>query len=346
MLSAQGALEDGETENAQATLQDARAVAPTDQLRAEVDKALEILKKPPKSRGWFDAELRALYNPPEGNMMKTKALHGLKITDEPAGKVQAIFATLNVKDSDGDVTLPGAFKGNPPVRISAWNHASWGAGFMPVGKGTIREAGENAIFDGEFFMDTTQGRDAFHTVKALDELGEWSYGYDTLEAEPGTHEGEKVQFLKKQLVHEVSPVILGAGIGTRTLAMKSALGGKLAGDELRDALKTYTLEELLAALPVGDGQKLLEQLTHTDGLVKAAVDRLADVVALRVNDGKKLADDTKDAAEQLLATAERIREVLTIEPQQKATTISIEWREAKAREARALELLSQGATPS
>jgi hypothetical protein len=42
-----------------------------------------------------------------------------------------------------------------------------------------------------------------------------------LERSEGEFEGEQVQFLRRLKVHEVSPVMLGAGIGTRTTAIKA-----------------------------------------------------------------------------------------------------------------------------
>ena len=159
---------------------------------------------------------------------KQKALANLKITDAEKGEVEAVFATLGVVDYDGDVTVKGAFT-EEDVRISAYNHESW-KGALPVGKGTIREEGDKAVFKGRFFLDTTSGRDTFGVVKEMGELQEWSYGYDTLEAEPGTKEGQTVNFIKRQKVHEVSPVILGAGIDTGTVAVKAK---QLQSDLLR-----------------------------------------------------------------------------------------------------------------
>lgn len=155
--------------------------------------------------------------------MFTKALSGLKITDASEGRVQAVFATFDVKDHDGDVTLKGAF-GNQQVRISAYNHKSW-SGALPVGKGTISETGDGAVLDGQFFVNTTHGADTFETVKQMGDLQEWSYGYDVDDSERGTKDGAPVRFLKALTVHEVSPVLLGAGLGTRTLAAKSRQKG-------------------------------------------------------------------------------------------------------------------------
>lgn len=151
--------------------------------------------------------------------MKHKIIQA-KVDDGDEGTITAVFSTLNVIDSDGDVTLPGAFQDGQKVRLSAWNHQSWQTA-LPVGSGVINEVGEQAIFTGKFFLNTVAGRDTYETIKALDDLTEFSYGFDILEAEPGVMDGEDVQFLKGLNVHEVSPVIKGAGVGTRTLAIKS-----------------------------------------------------------------------------------------------------------------------------
>lgn len=156
---------------------------------------------------------------------KHKALPNLKVTNASKGEVEAVFATLNVIDSDGDVTLAGAFEDGAAVRISAYNHDSW-KGALPVGKGIIREEGNQAILKGQFFLDTTSGRDTFEVVKQMGGLQEWSYGYDVLVGEPGVLDNQRVQFLKLLKVHEVSPVILGAGVDTRTLAVKGRRPGR------------------------------------------------------------------------------------------------------------------------
>lgn len=48
--------------------------------------------------------------------MKTRKLKGLKIEDGSTGEVSAVFSTFNAKDSDGDVTVSGAFKDGQEVR--------------------------------------------------------------------------------------------------------------------------------------------------------------------------------------------------------------------------------------
>ncbi|MDI9885910.1 HK97 family phage prohead protease [Streptomyces sp. HNM0645] len=153
--------------------------------------------------------------------MDTKTLRGVEIKDESKGEVTAVFATLGVRDHDGDFTRDGAFTDGAPVRISAYGHKSWD-GLLPVGKGVIRIKGKKAILEGQFFMSTTHGRDTFETVKELSEAGlqEWSYGFDINEYSFGEEKGQQVRYLDRVTVHEVSPVLLGAGIGTRTLSAK------------------------------------------------------------------------------------------------------------------------------
>jgi hypothetical protein len=86
-----------------------------------------------------------------------KALSGLKITDATKGEVEAVIATLNVKDSDGDVTLKGAFEDGAEVQISAYNHKSWD-GALPVGKGTLTEAGDRVVMKGVSFSTQLPGK--------------------------------------------------------------------------------------------------------------------------------------------------------------------------------------------
>lgn len=151
-------------------------------------------------------------------MLERKAL-SIELKADAQGQFRAIFATFNVVDKDGDVTLPGAFKAGQEVRIAQWGH-NWGA--LPVGKGVINADQERAWVDGEFFLDTTPGKDTYTTVKGLGALQEWSYGFDVLGYEFGKHGNEDVRFLKAMDVHEVSPVMLGAGIGTGTESIKGS----------------------------------------------------------------------------------------------------------------------------
>lgn len=151
--------------------------------------------------------------------MNTKTFQAameIKADGQP-GEFRAVFSTFNVIDKDGDVTLPGAFKEGAPVRISYWGHR-WQD--LPVGRGVIHADDKKAWVDGQFFLDTQAGKETYLTVKNLGDLQEWSYGYDIQDSETGQFDGQDVRFLKAIEVAEVSPVMLGAGIDTRTESIK------------------------------------------------------------------------------------------------------------------------------
>jgi hypothetical protein len=152
------------------------------------------------------------------------------------GDVLVAFSRFNVIDSDGDVTFVGSMPLGKAIPMSAYGHTSWD-GALPTGKGTIGEKGDLGIFDGSFFMETDQGRNAYHTTKAMADLQEWSYGYNVIDGGPGTFDGKRVRELRKLDVFEVSPVLKGAGVGTGTLAIKS--GRPEAGASYAEVLSWY-----------------------------------------------------------------------------------------------------------
>src|SRR5688572_30413232 len=90
---------------------------------------------------------------------------------EDAGSVEAVFSTADVIDSDGDRVLSSAFQDGQRVPL-VWAH-DWA---RPVGRGIVRVEPLRAVFAGEFFLNTTWGKDAHGTVKGLGELQNWSFG--------------------------------------------------------------------------------------------------------------------------------------------------------------------------
>lgn len=170
--------------------------------------------------------------------MNTKALTRVEIKDVDRGEIAAVFSTCDVVDHDGDVTVKGAFEDGQPVAISAYGHASSYGTKPPVGKGSVRDLTTEAVMEGRFFLDTQDGHDTFTAVKELSEPDgpgqQWSYGYDVTDSEIGQFKGRRVRFLKGLWVSEVSPVLKGAGIDTRTLAAKAA---KQPNSEIATALR-------------------------------------------------------------------------------------------------------------
>ena len=215
--------------------------------------------------------------------MATKSvLSGVEIKAGSKGEVTAVFSTFNVIDKDGDVTLPGAFTEGEEVALSDYGHSIW-KGDRPVGNGRIRTTRSEAILEGQFFLNTTAGREAFETVKAMGERQEWSYGFDVLHApESGDFGGRKANFLKKLKVHEVSPVFQGAGIRTRTLAVKAAADAERAGlvtaSDYLAAIRPHETQVTKKAWDFADADRLIPDDVTIDDLraVHAYVNPLGD----------------------------------------------------------------------
>lgn len=140
---------------------------------------------------------------------------------DDSGQVEAVFSIFNSLDSDGDVVMPGAvksgFKNNQVPMV--WSH-KWD---MPIGKGTIKQDKDKAVFKGEFFMDTESGKEAYNLVKNMGDMQQWSFGYKVNDSEFAKADGQDsdARYLKDLTVYEVSPVLVGANQDTYTLAIKS-----------------------------------------------------------------------------------------------------------------------------
>jgi HK97 family phage prohead protease len=223
-------------------------------------------------------------------MPERKGLVAFEFKAEQEGSFRATFSRFNVIDRDGDVTVPGAFERGQEVRIAQWGH-NWGS--PVIGKGAIDFDDERAWVDGEFFLDTTAGKDTYLAVKNLGTLQEWSYGFAIKERSFGEFGDppQQVQFLRRLDVFEVSPVMIGAGIGTGTDAIK---GATLADESeavltavagLSDRLKS------LADLRAKEGRTLStanrERLkAHRESLRAIADDLDALLAATAPDDGK------------------------------------------------------------
>jgi hypothetical protein len=166
-------------------------------------------------------------------MTSKRLFESIEFKADGSGEFVAVFASRLVApgatitaadvDKDGDVTLKGAFTNGAPVIISAYEHGSWN-GALPVGKGTIAEEGDKAVVRGRFFTDTAAGADTYRVVKSLEEDGlqEWSYSLHDVKASRATVDGRTVRVLESIRVKEVSPVVIGAGIDTGTVSVKSS----------------------------------------------------------------------------------------------------------------------------
>lgn len=233
--------------------------------------------------------------------MDRKSLARVEVKDAAKGEVEAVFATLDVIDKDNDVTRKGAYTEGQEVVISSYNHKSW-EGALPVGVGTIHEVGNEVVMKGRFFLNTAAGREHFEVIKELGARQEWSYGFNVDQSEPGQHEGKSVRILQKMSVHEVSPVLRGAGVGTRTTSAKSF---KDELDETVDAVnEAIQSAERVVALRAEKGKGLSEvSKSSLDGL-KSAIEKLNTLLNTKETKSEdETSDDDINTQMAMLATS-------------------------------------------
>ena len=131
----------------------------------------------------------------------------LKGDGETKGQVKAVFSVFNTLDSDGDVVLPDAVRsgfksGDVPM---VWSH-KWD---MPIGKGKINKDKDKATFEGNFFMDTESGKEAYNLVKSMGDLQQWSFGFKVNDSEYGKYKKDgsddetDVRYLKDLSVYQI-----------------------------------------------------------------------------------------------------------------------------------------------
>ena len=157
-----------------------------------------------------------------------------------AGEFECSFATLNVKDHDGDVIPTGAV-GEQRAFFSAWQHNH---SEVPFGGGDIGERDGMAIMRGKLALsdDVELGpeiRRLHWLMNEFPDLFEFSFGFyvSSVEWRDGT------PYLLGLDIFEVSAVYRGAGIDTHLISVKY-LGHITATPEQYQSLKGPLTEML------------------------------------------------------------------------------------------------------
>lgn len=226
-----------------------------------------------------------------------------ELKQEAEGKVSAVFSVFNSLDSDGDVVLPGSIKsgfksGDVPM---VWAH-KWD---MPIGKGRIKEDDGKATFDGEFFMDTDSGQEAYKIVKNMGDMQQWSFGYRVNDAERApfksadSEDEQDARYLKDLTVFEVSPVLVGANQDTYTMAIKSnkELVEDLVEDEKKSVLGSgsFQKEEPEAEVPSEEPSDEPTEEVVEEEEKSITVDMLIENPALYLKELQKVRNSIKEA---------------------------------------------------
>ena len=245
-----------------------------------------------------------------------------ELKEEAEGKVSAVFSVFNSLDSDGDVVLPGSIKsgfksGDVPM---VWAH-KWD---MPIGKGRIKEDDGKATFDGEFFMDTDSGQEAYKIVKNMGDMQQWSFGYRVNDAERApfksadSEDEQDARYLKDLTVFEVSPVLVGANQDTYTMAIKSnkELVEDLVEEEKKSVLgsSSFQKEEPEAEVPSEEPSEEEEKSITVDELIENPALYLKELQAVR-DSIKEASIETQESeeievSEKSQTFSEQVKDVL------------------------------------
>src|SRR5210317_699814 len=209
--------------------------------------------------------------------------------------IEAVFSLFDTIDSDNDVTkansLRSGYTGNKVPLV--WNH-DWS---KVIGRGIIETDNQKAVFKG-YFLNTEAGKEAYETVKAMQDMQQFSYGFQVMKSSKGTHidsKGEEVpvRVLEDVKVWEVSPVLVGAQQNSFVQALKSGL--EPVDEEIKAEMQIESTEpevssETDASISKSSqqGMRLGEHAVTSLEELKAFTERIEDLASLRNSEKKTL----------------------------------------------------------
>lgn len=230
--------------------------------------------------------------------------------------IEAVFSLFDTIDSDNDVTksnaLRSGYTGNKVPLV--WNH-DWS---KVIGRGIIETDNQKAVFKG-YFLNTEAGKEAYETVKAMQDMQQFSYGFQVMKSSKGTHidsKGEEVpvRVLEDVKVWEVSPVLVGAQQNSFVQALKSGL--ESFDEEIDTPDGQEPEDEKYKKCSYGkDGkcakEKGLEISSETDASVSKSSQQ-----------GMRLGEHAVASLEELKAFTERIEDLASLRNSEKKTLSS------------------------
>ena len=241
--------------------------------------------------------------------------------------IEAVFSLFETIDSDNDVTkanaLRSGYSGNKVPLV--WNH-DWS---KVIGRGIIETDNQKAVFKG-YFLETEAGKEAYETVKAMQDMQQFSYGFQVMKSEKGSHidsKGEEVpvRVLQDVKVWEVSPVLVGAQQNSFVQALKSGLEPYNDPDEEIDEIDTE-FEEVKDDECIDEKYGKKKCTYGKDG--KCAKDMKQDLeissetdtgISKSSQQGMRLGEHAVASLEELKAFTERIEDLASLKNSEKKT---------------------------
>ncbi len=221
------------------------------------------------------------------------------------GAFEAVIATLDVVDSDGDIIVPGAFQNATVSVLPAHDSRS-----VPLGKAKMEDRGDKAIAVGRYNLEIPAAKD-WHNALKFDlknppVVQEWSFAFRILESSMETRDGEDIRILEKLDVMEVSPVLRGSGVETGTISAKNK---KRFAEQLELTLKSIedTLERAksIADLRAKNDKPMTLSVDHT-ARIKALRERFEEIIVLITPPQEKEGPEVAALADTLLSDSLRL----------------------------------------
>lgn len=205
---------------------------------------------------------------PETKELRTRVT--MKADGENAGSFEAVFSTFDVVDRGLDVVMPGAIENAKEVPV-VWSH-DWS---KIIGRGVTEMQADRAVIKGQLFLNTNDGQQAYETMKAMNDLMEFSWGFMVNDYAYEKRGEQTVRVIKATELFEVSPVLVGEGRGTGLLAIKNAV----LSDHTETALAAVELlvqrYKSLADLLLKEGRPISESRRTRMGSIAEALDAAA-----------------------------------------------------------------------
>lgn len=170
---------------------------------------------------------------------KIKAFTGDFVEINEAGEFEAVIATFDIPDKEGEI-LRSSVIGDDPVdiKISAWSHNH----YVPnVGVGQLNKRGNNLVCRGKLFLNTEGGQEHYTTIKENGPLQEWSYGIRNTSIEFQTIDSITYPAITDGEFFEVSPCFVGVSPGNHTVTIKSEKEQTM-GDENKEGADVQKLQ--------------------------------------------------------------------------------------------------------
>ena len=227
-------------------------------------------------------------------IQKTYTVSRFKTTEDNPGTGSFVFATMNVIDKDGDLTLPGAF-GNQTAKLVGAH--DWSA--PPIGIAKIHEEGDLAIANFAVNLKMASAVEWYESLKFSFDNGvtqEASYGFDVLKESFRDEAGRRIRVLESMKVYEVSPVMIGAGVNTHLRSLKGSRSMEEQFESVCLEVDDFISRAMaLTALRAKENrqpalsQTMRERVTLLSGKLAEAMDRARALVAAGPNNADKQA---------------------------------------------------------